>query len=273
MLTYLSEIVNLPKAVQAAFRPCFAQFRRDKRRMIISKQYSRDLSVARAIIWRDHWHMSQFCFRIFALLLTAFGVCGTVPVLAHPHVMVVARAEVVYAPDGTVTAIRHIWAFDEAYSVYAVQGLDTNNDGIWSRAELAELAKVNVESLSEFGFFTVAKANGKAQEFGAPTNYLLAFDKKILTLTFTLPLKAPTLASKTFGLEISDPSWFVSFELAQGDDAVVLKDAPKGCVARLTRPKPQDATQQGKLGEDFFASGAGANAGLQFANRALVACP
>ena len=241
--------------------------------MAIFEQDSRDLSVARAINWRDHWRMSHLRFRIFALLLTGFGLWGSVPAMAHPHVMVVARAEVVYGPDGKVTAIRHSWAFDEAYSVYAVQGLDTNKDGIWSREELAELAKVNVESLSEFGFFTVAKANGKAQEFGAPTDYWLAFDKKILTLAFTLPLKAPALASRTFGLEISDPSWFVSFELAQGDDAVVLKDAPKGCVARLTRPKPQDAAQQGKLGEDFFASGAGANAGLQFANRALVACP
>lgn len=241
--------------------------------MVVSKQYSRDVLVARASNWRDHWRMYRFGLRIFALLLIGFAISGAGPALAHPHVMVVARAEVVYAPDGKVTAIRHTWAFDEAYSVYAVQGLDTNKDGIWSREELAELAKVNVESLSEFGFFTVAKANGKAQEFGAPIDYWLAFDKKILTLTFTLPLKAPALASKTFGLEISDPSWFVSFELAQGDDAVVLKGAPAGCVARLTRPKPQDATQQGKLGEDFFSSGAGANAGLQFANRALVACP
>lgn len=241
--------------------------------MVISKQYSRDLPVARAIIWRDHWCMYRFALRFFALLLIGLAIAGAGPAIAHPHVMVVARAEVVYAPDGKVTAIRHTWAFDEAYSVYAVQGLDTNNDGIWSRAELAELAKVNVESLSEFGFFTVAKANGKTQEFGAPTDYSLVFDKKTLTLTFTLPLKAPSLTAKTFGLEISDPSWFVSFELAQGDDAVVLKDAPPGCVVRLTRPKPADATQQGKLGEDFFASGAGANAGLQFANRALVLCP
>lgn len=184
-----------------------------------------------------------------------------------------ARAEVVYAPDGRVTEIRHAWTFDEAYSVYAVQGLDTNKDGVWTREELAELAKVNVESLSEFGFFTVAKANGKAQEFNTPKDYALAFDKKNLTLTFTLPLKAPTTANRTFGLEVSDPSWFVSFELAQGDDAVVLKGAPTGCITRLTRPKPVDIAQQGKLGEDFFSSGAGANIGLQFVNRALVACP
>jgi ABC-type uncharacterized transport system substrate-binding protein len=236
-------------------------------------QYSRDVLVARASNWRDHRRMPRFAQPFFALMLAGLALWSAGPAMAHPHVQVVARAEIIYAPDGKVTAIRHTWAFDEAYSVYAVQGLDTNKDGIWSREELAELAKVNVESLSEFGFFTVAKANGKAQEFSAPVDYALAFDKKILTLTFTLPLKAPSLATRTFGLELNDPSWFVSFELAQGEDAVMLKGAPAGCIARLTRPKPQDAAQQGKLSEDFFASGAGASAGLQFVNRALVACP
>lgn len=209
--------------------------------------------------------------RALLLAILAFWPAGQAA--AHPHVMVTARAEIVYAPDGRVTAIRHAWVFDEAYSVYAVQGLDTNNDGIWTREELAELAKVNVESLSEFGFFTVAKANGKLQEFAAPTDYALTFEKKLLTLTYTLPLRNPTPANRSFGLEVSDPSWFVSFELAQGDDAVILKGAPAGCVARLTRPKPVETLDAGKLSEDFFSSSSGANIGLQFVNRALVACP
>lgn len=241
--------------------------------MVDSEQFSRKVFVARAMNWRDHWHMPRCRWPVLALMLSIIALCCAGPVAAHPHVMVTARAEIIYAPDGAVTAIRHAWIFDEAYSVYAVQGLDTNNDGIWSREELAELAKVNVESLSDFGFFTVAKANGKTQAFGAPTDYALSFEKKLLTLTFTLPLKNAAPANRSFGLEVSDPSWFVAFELAQGDDAVTLRDAPKGCVARLTRPKPVDASAQSKLSEDFFTSGAGANAGLQFVNRALVACP
>jgi ABC-type uncharacterized transport system substrate-binding protein len=201
-------------------------------------------------------------------------VLGVVTATAHPHVLVTAKAQIVYGTEGKVTAIRHTWVFDETYSVYAVQGLDADKNGVLTQAELAELAKVNVESLTEFGFFTVAKANGKAQGFGAPTDYALAFENNVLTLTFTLPLAGPAPANRTFGLEIADPTWFVAFTLAQGDDAVVLKDAPAGCVLRLTRPKPPElARDTNTLSEEFFSSGAGASIGLQFVNRALVACP
>lgn len=241
--------------------------------MAHSMQYSRDLSVAHASNWRDHWRMARFHLCMRTLVLTCLALWTVSPAAAHPHVMVEAKAVVVHAPDGSITAIRHTWVFDEAYSVYAVQGLDKNNDGKLTGDELAELAKVNVESLGEFGFFTVARANGVKQVFADPVDYALSFEKNILTLTFTLPLKAPATAIRTFGLEVSDPTWFVSFALAQGDNAVVLKDAPKGCTTTLTRPKPADVAAKGTLGEDYFTSGAGAKAGLQFVNRALIACP
>ena len=106
-----------------------------------------------------------------AVLLACLGFAGSAA--AHPHVAVVVRAELVFSADSKVAAVRHRWTFDEAYSAYAVQGLDTNKDGVFSREELADLAKVNAESLSEFDFFTVVKTDGKRQEFTAPRDYWL----------------------------------------------------------------------------------------------------
>src|SRR5262249_21007843 len=73
---------------------------------------------------------------------------------AHPHVWIVAKAELVFAPDGSIVAIKHAWTFDEMYSAFATQGLDKNNDGQLSREELAELAEVNVTTLKEFDYFS-----------------------------------------------------------------------------------------------------------------------
>jgi hypothetical protein len=42
---------------------------------------------------------------------------------------VTARAEIVFDAAGRVAAVRHIWQFDEAFSAYAMQGYDANNDG------------------------------------------------------------------------------------------------------------------------------------------------
>lgn len=207
------------------------------------------------------------------LLAAAFAWLGlAAPASAHPHVFVTSRTEIVYAPDGAVQALHHRWSFDEAYSAYMVQGLDKNGDGKLTPDELAELAKVNMESLPDVGFFTIAKANGKAQEFGTPSEAALAYDNKVLTLTFTLPLKAKAVANRSFGIEIGDPTYFVAFSLSEGEDAVVTRDAPKGCVVRVMRPPKLDtATQQRLAQEDITATPD--MSGYQVTTRALVACP
>ena len=69
------------------------------------------------------------------------------PALAHPHVWVTMNTYLVYAPDGSVTGVRHEWSFDDMFSAFATQGLQGKVKGQFSREELAPLAKVNVESL------------------------------------------------------------------------------------------------------------------------------
>ena len=66
---------------------------------------------------------------------------------AHPHVWVTMQTELVYAPDGSITGIRHAWSFDDMFSTFATQGLESKEKGKFTREELAPLAKVNVESL------------------------------------------------------------------------------------------------------------------------------
>lgn len=204
--------------------------------------------------------------------LAAFG-CAA-PALAHPHVWVTVKSEIAYAPDGKVAGVRHAWTFDPAYSAFVTQGLDKNNDGKLTPDELQELAKENTESLIDFGYFTALKSDGAKQEFDAPRNPAMAFDKGQATLTFELPLKAPAAAKRTLTFEVYDPTYFVAFSMAEGEDAVRLAGAPKGCALTVSRPKPVDAAQQQKLSEAFFeALTAASNFGAGFANRALVACP
>jgi ABC-type uncharacterized transport system substrate-binding protein len=87
---------------------------------------------------------------------------------AHPHVWVTVRSELVYAPDGSVTGVRHAWTFDDMFSVFATQGIESKKKGEFTREELAPLADVNVSSLKEYDFFTYAKANGVTVEFNEP---------------------------------------------------------------------------------------------------------
>lgn len=207
-------------------------------------------------------------------LLAALAAGLALPAQAHPHVWVTAKAEVVYDPEGRATGIRHSWTFDKAYSAYVTQGLDKNGDGKFSPEELQDLAKENTESLVEFDYFTVLKANGRKQDFASPRDYRMTYENEAATLAYFLPLKT-AIASKTISLEVYDPTFFVSFAMADGNDAVTLASSPQGCSTTISRPKPMDTNQQQQpMSESFFETlTAASNFGMQFANRAIIACP
>jgi ABC-type uncharacterized transport system substrate-binding protein len=203
----------------------------------------------------------------------AFALAGIGSAVAHPHVFVTTRAVIVSTPDGIVIAVKHRWTFDEAYSAFLVQGLKTDADGKVAASELAELAKINVESLADFSYFTGLKAAGKEVAFGKPADYRLEPDGKTLTLTFTLPLAAPAPVGRMLTLQVSDPTFFVSFDLAGGEDAVAVENGPPKCKLTVARPKPVAETPLAKLGESFFQGSAASEFGLQFASKILLACP
>jgi len=210
-------------------------------------------------------------FVAFVSLLALVGIAS--PARAHPHVWVTAKAEIVYGADGNVSGVRHQWTFDAGYSAYLTQGLDKNGDGKLTPDELQEMAKENAESLVDFEYFTVLKINGAKQAFEPPREYGMTFENGLARLWLVLPLKGPP-KGKTLSLEVYDPTFFVSFSLAEGEDAVRLAGAPKGCAATVSRPKPTAVAEQQKLSEAFFeALTSASNSGSNFVNRAIVACP
>jgi len=202
------------------------------------------------------------------LLLAGIFVAASGRAEAHPHVWVTMKSEVVYAPDGSATGVRHAWTFDDMFSAFAVQGLESKKKGVYTREELAPLAEVNVTSLKEFEFFTQAKADGKKAALTDPVDYYLDYKDNMLTLNFTLPFKNPVKA-KRLQLDIYDPSYFVDFSLDE-KDPVALKGAPAGCKFAVARPNDGSGRQ---AGEAFFNSLDANNYGAQFANKISVTCP
>ena len=215
--------------------------------------------------------MNSALRRLLGLLLLAgalgFGGNGA---QAHPHVWITATSELIYAPDGSITGVRHAWTFDDMFSTYALQGIETKTKGVYSREELAPLAQTNVESLKEFGFFTFAKADGKKAKFQEPVDYFLEYKDGLLTLHFTLLLKTP-VKPRELVLEVFDPEFFIDFTFAD-KDPVRLVGAPAACQMTFQRPNDGTASAQ-KLGEQNFLSGDNSNFGAMFANKITVECP
>jgi ABC-type uncharacterized transport system substrate-binding protein len=209
--------------------------------------------------------------RVIGVLLLAGGMALAAGAAhAHPHVWITSSSELIYAPDGSITGVRHAWSFDDMYSTYALQGIESKTKGVYSREELSSLAQTNVESLKEFAYFTFAKADGNKAKFLEPVDYFLEYKDSLLTLYFTLPLKTP-LKPKQLALEVFDPSFFIDFKLAD-KEPVKLAGAPAACQMKIQRPNDGSANAQ-KLGEQTFMSGDNSNYGAMFANKITVECP
>ena len=146
---------------------------------------------------------------------------------AHPHVYITFETTVLY-DKGTFAGVRHKWMFDEFYTTMAIEGLDKNKDGVYDREELAELAKVNIEGLKDFAYFTFPGLGGKEIALGDARDYWLEHKDGLLSLHFTLPFASPVL-SEAKGLTISvyDPTYFIAFEPAKDKPARISEGAPK----------------------------------------------
>jgi len=166
------------------------------------------------------------------------------------------------------------WTFDDMFSAFATQGLESKQKGVFTREELAPLAKVNVDSLKEYDYFTYAKTNGKKTPFVDPVDYHLDYDSKetVLTLHFLLPLKTPVKA-QTLDLEVYDPTYFVEFALAK-TDPVMLAGAPAACKLTLGKPQEMSRDLARRLLEIPADQQIPADSyGAQFANKIAVRCP
>ncbi len=210
---------------------------------------------------------------IFALFAASFAFMASFqPARAHPHVWVTMKSEIVYDASGAVTGIRHAWTFDDMFSAFAIQGIESKEKDSFTREELAPLAEVNVSSLKEYDYFTYAKVSGKKAEIGDASDYWLDYTDSVLTLHFTLPFKTPAQA-KSVDLEVYDPTYFVDFAFAENNPAT-LSGAPADCKITIGKPQELTAEMARRLAEIPPDQQIPSNSyGAQFANRISVKCP
>jgi ABC-type uncharacterized transport system substrate-binding protein len=185
--------------------------------------------------------------------LAAVASCALVPpAVAHPHVWIFVEATVLY-DKGTFSGLEQTWTFDEYYAATAIEGLDKNKDGKFDREELAELAKVNMDGLKDFAYFTFPALAGQELKLGEARDYWFEYTGGRLSLHFILPFAQPVLAeAKGLTFSVQDPTYFIAFEFVKRDPVKLGKGTPKGCKVAVGQP-PQDSAATDALQRQFGA--------------------
>jgi ABC-type uncharacterized transport system substrate-binding protein len=184
--------------------------------------------------------------KITWLGVAVFGI-DPQPAAAHPHILIEARTELLFNPQGEVVGVSNVWDFDDAFSAYAIQGYDSKGDGKPTKEDLQPFAEINVKSLAEYNYFTRMKIDGISVSFARPKNYFDVFVDEKLTLSFTLPLSKPIdISGKTLQLEVYDPTYFAAITFAQ-NQPIKLVGAGAACESVVHRPEPLDPTVASQL--------------------------
>lgn len=177
-------------------------------------------------------------YLVMAALMAGFA--GT-EARAHPHVWIEMQSDVVFTEDGLIKGVNLEWTFDDAYTQMALDGLDVDGDGLYSQSELAPLTKENIESLKDYEYFTVMRANGEQQKIGPVTDFGQIWSNSKLTLHLQVPLEKPVdPRTQEFVLKVYDPEFFIAIDYAGDDPVDVVGNMPEACKL-VVKPVPTDA--------------------------------
>lgn len=166
--------------------------------------------------------------------MTAMALSMAAPAFAHPHVWIAMRSDVVFNDKGEVSGIAVEWTFDDGYAQLALDGLDTNGDGVYSQDELEPLTKENLSSLKDYNYFVVARVNGEVVAMAAPIEPGQIFSNGKLELHFTVPLAKPVDPHKAeFHYKVYDPEFYIALDYVEQDPVGVIGTMPSDCRLKV----------------------------------------
>ena len=209
---------------------------------------------------------------VAALACAAAGSYAS-PARAHPHVFAEANLEVVTDAAGTVTALRHVWRFDDLFSSTVLLEFDSNADLMLDDAELEQVGSVIHESLAEFGYFQFVTVNGRDVEMQAPDRVMALFNDNQLTVLFESQPKEPLALAGKIDFGVYDPTFYTAIDFYE-DESLTVSDLPSDCTRQVVRPDPDEAIAQNQqsLTDAFFSDPTGNDMSQMFATRLELTC-
>jgi ABC-type uncharacterized transport system substrate-binding protein len=182
--------------------------------------------------------LGKFAAAALALGAVAFPLDGARQAEAHPHVWILAQAELLH-DGGRVTALRLDWSFDEFFSAILFEDFDWNGDGAFTPDEVEAMRDGAFAGLSEIGWFTDLRADGRPLFLSDAADFDVAVNPDGASVTYSLTLELETPidpTAQTLSLSIYDPEYYVSLEFDEVAQPIrIAGGAAFACTTRIER--------------------------------------
>lgn len=178
-----------------------------------------------------------------ALLLGWMLAVGAGPALAHPHVWIDTKIEVIVNDRNEATGVRVSWTYDDLYSLYVVgdMGLDPDWDGKLTPEEQAQLSGFDMKWDPDFSGDTYALHDDLPLALSRPKDWTAGYADGKITSTHLRSFEAPVPIGDTpLILQVYDPGYYVAYAIPF--DPVVTGGT--GCVAQVFVPDVDEAEEQ-----------------------------
>lgn len=157
------------------------------------------------------------------------------PALAHPHVWIDTRVEVILNERNEATGLRISWTYDDLYSLYVVgdMGLDPDWDGKLTAAEEARLSGFDMAWLDGFEGDTYALMAGAPLKLSGPRDWTAGYAGGKITSTHVRDFAAPVpVGTEPLVIQAYDPGYYTAYSI----DTNVVLTGGAGCTAQVFEP-------------------------------------
>lgn len=165
-------------------------------------------------------HKRLLCF----FLLLGLWLIQPLSLLAHPHVFVVCRLEMLFQGND-LDRIRVDWTFDEFFTAMILEDFDLDGNRQFSSKEIADIQQEAFQHLSESGYFTFVTIDGKKQTIAKVENFAARMRENALVYQFDIPCEIPGDRPRDIRVATFDPSYYAAVFFAEDRSPVSIKGA------------------------------------------------
>jgi ABC-type uncharacterized transport system substrate-binding protein len=198
------------------------------------------------------------------------------PALAHPHIFIDTRYEVILNDRNEATALRIGWTYDDLYAllIFGDLSLDPDGDGVLTPEEEARLNGFDMQWIEGFEGDTYVLMDGAPIAISGPRDWTASWADGKLSSTHYRDLLTPVpVAEVPLAIQAYDPGYYVAHVILP--PAVVTGGT--GCTAQVFEADldAADAALQEALLE--YAPGADVEGqfpavGAKFSDEVRVTC-